>query len=496
MAYRSLREWIVKIEEVGQLKRINAEVDWNIELSAITKRVAKQEGPALLFENIKGYQNKTCRQVFMNGMGSRERVAMALGLPMESSYREITEHAKEKLGQTINPIIVSSGPVKENIMKGGAVDLYEFPVPKYMELDGGRYINTRGCLVTMDPDTKVMNVGMYRGMIGDDKKSIPVLLLRSQHWGHHYTKYEQQGQEMPVAVVYGWDPTILVCASTPIVHPGSSEYEVMGGLRGEPVELVKCETSDLYVPATAEIVIEGRISPNPKDFQMEGPFGEYAGFYGGPAEPRQVIKVDCITYRDNPIFRGGLNASDPNGLIEVSHWIAPFKSAVVWRALEYCGLENILGVWGDPISQLANLRVQIRQIYRGQAKQIPAVIWGVSNLGASLGKNIIVVDEDIDVFNDSEVDWAFAYRTNADMDDIQFFKHTRATALDPSIPLWQRDVRKYGAGKNTRVFIDATVNWDLEPLEQYGGRREPPRCTEFSPEVIELIDRRWHEYGF
>lgn len=496
MAYESLREWIDKIEEAGELKRISAEVDWDLELSAIARRVANQEGPALLFENIKDHHNTLCRKLFLNALGTRERTAMAFGLPRETGYRGIVEFIKGRLTtRLVDPVIVPSGPVKQNIVKGNEVNLYEFPVPRYNDLDGGRYINTRGCVVTMDPDIKIMNVGVYRGMIGDDARSIPVLMVRSQHWGFHFSKYEARGEEMPVAVVYGWDPTLLSCAVTPISHPGYSEYEVTGGLRGKPVELVKCETSDLYVPASAEIVIEGRISPDPTTFQMEGPFGEYPGFYAGSCQPRPVIQVDCITYRDDPIFRGGLCGSDPSGLIENNRWQTTMKAAVIWAALENIGIPNILGVWGTLISQLGNIRIQINKTYRGQAKQVAAAVWGLSNLSMHSAKNVIVVDKDIDVFDDEAVDWAMCYRTNAEMGAFQFFPGTPYSPLDPSIPLPQRDVMKFGAGKCTRVLIDATVNWNLEPEEQYGGRREPPRCTGISPKIAELTSRRWKEYG-
>ncbi len=495
MAYQSFRDWLDKLKETGQLKHITAEVDWNLELGGIARQMAKQRGPALLFENIKDSRDTICRRLFINGLASRERVAMALGLPRETSNRGITEFVSAKLRQLVDPVIVASGPVKQNIVKGDAVNLFEFPVPKYNSLDGGRYINTHCCTVTMDPDAKIMNIGVYRGMLGDDGKSIPVLLILGTHWGVHFSKYRERGEEMPVAVVYGWDPVLLMCAGTSINHPGYSEYEVAGGLRGEPVELVKCETSDLYVPASAEIVVEGRISPDPKTFQMEGPFGEYPGFYGGQRSPKPTIRVECITYRDNPIFRGGLTGNSPGRPGETNFWRVPCVAATVWRYLEDAGVPNILGVWGSPITNLTNLRVQIDKVYRGHAKQVAAALWG-SRLGMSHGKNIIVVDKDIDVFDDEAVEWALAYRTNAAMGDFQFFSGTPGGVLDPSTPLPQRDVMKYGEGKWTRVFIDATVNWDLEPEEQYGGRREQPLCTEVAHGTAELINRRWHEYGF
>ncbi|MFC2032202.1 UbiD family decarboxylase [Chloroflexota bacterium] len=493
MAYQDLRDWIVRIEEVGQLKRITAEVDWDLELSAITRRVENQEGPALLFENIKNHHNTVSRKLFTGSLASRGRVAMALGLSKETSYRGIVEFIRQGLERLVNPTKVASGPVKENILKGDAVNLYEFPIPRYHGLDGGRYINTRGCVVTMDPETNIMNIGMYRGMIGDNEKSMPVLLLPVQHWGRHFSKYRERGEEMPVAVIFGWDPALEFLAGTPVIHHGHSEYELVGSLRGEPVELVKCETSDLYVPASAEIVIEGRISPDPNTFQMEGPFGEFTGYYAGMRRPKPTIRVECITHRNDPIFRGGGCGAGPTGLIEQSYWNTTGGAAVIWRALEQTGVPNILGVWGDPITNLTNLRVQIDKTHRGHAKQVAAAIISIST--ADKGKIITVVDKDIDVFDDEAVGWARIWRVNADMGAIQFYPGTVGTPLDPSVPLPQRDVLKYGSGRWTRVLIDATVNWDLEPEDQYGGQRQPPMCTSISPEIAELISRRWQEYG-
>ncbi len=494
MGHKDLREWIAKLEEIGQLKRITAEVDWNLELSAITRRVVSQEGPALLFENIKDHQNTACRKFFTGGLGSRERVAMALGRPRETTYQGLVDSLKGRLGRLIPPVIVASGPVKQNIVKGGAVDLYQFPAPKYNHLDGGRYISTLASTVTMDPDTKLMNIGMYRGMIADNEKSISVLLQRTRHWGRHFTKYERRGEEMPVAVIYGWDPVLLMCSAANLVHLDYSEYDLAGGLRGEPVELVKCETSDLYVPASAEIVIEGRISPDPKTFQMEGSFGEYTGFHGGLRRPKPTIRVECITYRDDPIFRGMPEGNSPGVCSEAVYFSPPMGAAMLWKSLEEAGVPNITGVWGTRLTALANVRIQIDKIYRGHAKQVAAALWGLGS--QNRGKNLVVVDKDIDIFDDEAVGWAMAWRTNAEMGDIQFFRGTPGAILDPSIPLAQRDPMKYGVGKWTRVFIDATVNWDLEPEEQYGGRREPPLCTETLPETAELINHRWKEYGF
>lgn len=493
MGYKDLREFIDRLEEKEELVRVKAEVDWNREIGAITRKVLNKKGKALLFENIKDYKDTPCTKFATNLVGSRRRLCIALGLDEDASYKEITKFMKERFSKRTEPIKVDKGPVKENIIKGDEVDLFKFPVPKWHHMDGGRYINTFAAIVTMDPETKLMNVGMYRGMIGS-KNTIPVLLASSQHWGMHFSKYRNMNKPMPVACVYGWDPALFICAAVPLQHPDCSEYEIAGALRGEPIELVKCETSDLYVPAWAEMVIEGFISPDPNTYEMEGPFGEYPGYYGGMASPKPRIKVECITFRNDPILRGALEGTSPGRWAESAHFASAGFCAVAWNFLESVGVPNILDVWSPPVTDSTNIRVKIRKIYRGHAKQIANALWG-SSIGNYAAKNVIVVDEDIDIHDDEAVEWAIAYRVNPDMNDIIFFPGTIGSMLDPSVPLELRNVPKYGQGKWCRTLIDATKNWELERQEQYGGELYPPLATDIDPEDERLIDKRWKEYG-
>jgi len=494
MAYKDLREWMDKLEGEGLLRRIKAEVNWDREIGAITRKVCNQEGPALLFENIKDYKDTPCRRLFTNGLGSRQRVALAIGLPRDASYKDIVKTMKERFVKPIDSVIVDKGPVKENIIKGADIDLEKLPVPRWHHMDGGRYINTFCGVVTRDYETKQLNIGTYRGMI-NGKDTIGVLLASTQHWGMHFAKYRDRGIPMPVAVIYGWDPCLFIVSSTPIQHVGRiSEYEVAGGLRQAPVELVKCETNDLVVPAWAEIVVEGYISPDPSTYKMEGPFGEYPGYYGGMASPKPCIKVECITYRNDAIFRGNLEGTSPGRIAESGYYASSSFSAVAWNFLESVGVPGITGVWAKQVTNSTILRVQIHKIYRGHAKQVANALWGagVANYAA---KFVIVVDDDIDIFDDDAIEWALSYRVNADMDDIVLFPGTFGSMLDPSVPLEQRDTLKYGQGKWCRILIDATMNWELERQEQYGGNRYPPLATTLDAEDEELIERRWKEYG-
>jgi UbiD family decarboxylase len=285
MGFVDMRQWMGRLEKEGELRRITAEVDWDRELGAVARRVLEKKGPALLFENIKGYRRGRCTQLLTGGLGDGRRLAMALGFPKDAPNRDLVQHVMKKNRETIAPVVVPTGPVKENIIRGAAVDQTEFPVPKWHYKEGGRYIHTFSCVVTRDPDTRVMNVGIYRGMIGR-KDTSPMLLIKGgQHWGQHFVKYAARGEPMPVACVIGWDPMMPFLAGSP-VPAGVGEWDVMGAYRGEPAELVGCETVDLEVPAAAEIVLEGFISDDPATYELEGPFGEYTGYVSDVPTPR------------------------------------------------------------------------------------------------------------------------------------------------------------------------------------------------------------------
>ncbi len=495
MSFGDLRGWIDHLRKEGELQEINAEVNWDCELGTVARKAfGTGNGPALLFNNITGYNKKDarCSQVFTGGLSKYSRVAMMFGLPKDASITELVKAARKAYSGRIPPRIVKDGPVKENILKGDDINLFDFPIPKWHREDGGRYINTMQGNVTMDPDTGRMNVGMYRGMIGT-KNTLPVLLWRAQNWGGDFQKWVDRGEEMPVACVYGWEPSLPFCASSPI-PPDVSEYDVMGAMRGEPVDLVKCETVPLMVPASAEMVVEGYISNDPSTFEMEGPFGEYTGYFGGDQGPKHKIRITAITHRNNPIFRGTLEGTLPKMLNENSIMSSVQRAALAWNILERSGVPGITDVHCPAANNGTTLIIQMRQRYRGQAKQAAMAIWG-SNASHLRYKHVWVVDEDIDIHDYASLDWAFAYRVNAAEDDIIFVPGTFGSALDPSTRLQYRDTLKFGTGKWARVLIDATVNMDFEPQEQYGGERYPPTVRPHQQD-LDMVNRRWKEYGF
>ncbi|MFM9888953.1 MAG: UbiD family decarboxylase [Burkholderiales bacterium] len=493
MMFGDLRGWIDHLRKEGELQEIDAKVDWDCELGTIARKAfGEGKGPAVLFNHIKDYEKGRCTRVFTGSLSNYSRVAMMFGLPKDASITELVKAARKAYGTQLPPNIVATGPVKENILRGEQIDLFEFPVPKWHREDGGRYINTIQGTVTKDPVSGRLNVGCYRGMVGK-KDTIPSLLWRAQNWGQDFGKYAEKGEPMPVACVYGWEPSLAFCAASPI-PPHISEFDVMGAMRGKPVDLVQCETVPLMVPANAEIVIEGFISADPSTFELEGPFGEYTGYFGGDQGLKHKIQVTCITHRNDPILQGTLEGTLPKMLNENSVMSSVQRAALAWNILERSGVPGVTDVHCPPANNGTTLIIQIKQTYRGQAKQAAMAIWG-SNAAHLRYKHIWVVDDDIDIHDYASLDWAFAYRVNAAEDDIIFVPGTFGSALDPSTRLQYRDSVLYGTGKWCRVLIDATMNMDFEPQAQYGGKRFPPTVHPHK-EDWDLVNRRWKEYGF
>src|SRR5580693_7933296 len=427
VAFGDIRGWIKALDAAGEVQRVEAEVDWDIELGTIARLAqGAGTGPAVLFSNIKDYgANARCRQVFTGGLSSARRVAMMFGLPPDTHPRELVKLGRTVLSDSVPPKIVATGPVKENIVKGDDVDLYELPVPQWNRLDGGRYIMTYGGVVTKDPDTNVMNVGIYRGMIGD-KNHIPILMWRAQHIGHHVTAWQQKGhKEMPIAVAMGWEPSL--------------------------------------------------------------------GYVAGSKSPKPAIRVTAITHRKDPIFRGTIEGSMPGCFSENGMCSSIMRAATAWNVLDRAGVPGITDVWCPPVQAGVNTLVQVKQSYRGVAKQVANALWG-SSAGHVRYKHVTVVDDDIDIHDYAAVDWAIAYRVNAGEDDIVIMPATFGLGLDPSTRKRDRNTSLYGTGKWNRVLIDATMNLDYDPDPDFGGARFPPMVWP-APEDIAAVKARWGELG-
>jgi len=458
MAYNDLREWMDKLEKEGELARIKAEVDWNLEIGGIAREAMDKKGPALLFESIKDYHNTICTKLFTCSLSTFSKVALMMGLPKDTPYKDLIQTWRQRSKKPIKPIILDTGPCKENILKGNEVDLFQFPTPHWEKLDGGRYIGTFHGVVTKDPDTGWTNLGTYRQMI-HNRNTTTMSVAQGQHIWFHWRKYRPKGKNMPAAVVIGWDPVLPAVACGPVAT-GVDEYDIMGAIRQKPVELVKCETVDLYVPATAEIILEGEIITDRAQFITCGPFGEFTGYYG-PANLRPPFRVNCITFRNSPIFQGTLTGKP---ITEDATISAVNHSAAIWDILDE-RMPGVLGVNNEP-SASSNLIVQIDNSYFGQVHQAAANVWS-SHLSNMTCKNIIVCEEDIDIYNIAEVFWALGYRVDPKRDIIQF--PGWISALDPIAH--PNEKLSSGGNKGTRLIIDATKSIDRPKSEEYWGEK-------------------------
>ena len=318
MPYTDLREFIDKLKKTNDLIEINEEVDWNLEAGAIMRRAYERWQPAQLFNKIKGY--KEGYRLLGGPLATFRRLAIAMDMKPESSYTDMLNEFDKRVNNPIKPIIVKDGPCKENILKGKEVNLLTFPVPIVHGGDGGRFIGTWNIGICKDLDSEWVNWGTYRAMI-HDKNTTGILIIPQQHVGMIYLKYEEKNIPMPYVICIGLDPMINFIATTGVAY-GVNEVDIVGGMRNEPVKLTKCETLDLYVPATSEIVLEGEVLPHIR--KEEGPFGEYPGYQISGKVSRPVFKVKCITYRNNPILTTACIGIPPDdvGLESRFNWTA------------------------------------------------------------------------------------------------------------------------------------------------------------------------------
>jgi len=481
---RDLRAWLERLDEIGDLQRVNVPVALDGEVAEVCRRVTALGGRPVLFENIRGHEDSWCRKLFTGGLSSRKYLSMMLGADAGLPQDEMQKLLRQRFNQPIDPVTVSGGPIKDHIITGDDIDLGQLPIPRWHPGDGGRYISTMCATVTRDPETGQHNLGQYRAMVVS-KDRISVLLIPSKGWGTVYDRYRQMGQPMPVAIVFGWDQSMIFTAGIPLPR---DEYTVMGALMGEPVPLVKCETSLVMVPASAEIVVEGSISTDPASYEMEGPYGE-AGVYS-TAQMRPVIQVSCITHREDPIYRAALTGVRiPGGMDEMFVIAMNGLSVLLWNVLESQDIPGVLDVAAGSMAV-----VKIHKTYQGQARQIAAAIWG-SKLALTWAKIVVVVEDDVNIHDPLAVQAAIATHLDPSR-DIVTYPLQMGSYADPSLSLESQNVDEYGSGLMDRLLIDATVNWTTHPRrEVWGGRRLPLPSDDHFPAVAEAVAERWPEYG-
>ncbi len=468
MAYADLREFIAKLEQEGELARVQAEVDWNLELSHVAKLNEEAGGPALLFENVKD----SAWPVFASALATPARMALALGLEKNSPFMDIVKAWVERVEKKVPVNRVNGGPCKENILRDDEIDLYAFPTPKYYEGDGGRYIGTTCCIISRDPDSGWVNVGTHRMQILD-KNHAGIWMIPGKHVELHLQKYRERGEKMPIAVAIGVDPVLFLCSSGP-VPAGEDEYEVVGAIRQAPMDVCTAELSDLLVPAGAEVILEGFVDP--EELRDEGPFGEYSGFYQA-RYPKQFVKVECITHRNDPIHWG---CTTGRPITDIHVLMALNRTANLWSDIKKLAIPGIKAVYCPPETGGYFIAiVSVKQTYPGQARQAALAVPATSSGGYST-KLIIVVDDDVDPTNLSQVWWAIGMRYQPDR-GTDILRRGRASHVDPSL------LMEEGQDYTSRIIIDATTPFEWPKEGQ-------PKLISLTEEVVEKVKARWNEY--
>jgi 4-hydroxy-3-polyprenylbenzoate decarboxylase len=480
MAYRDLREFICALEQNGELKRIACEVDPILEITEFADRAVKRGGPALLFEKPKGYTTP----VLINAFASTRKMEIALEVAsVEEVAARIVEFLEMRMPEGIVgklkmlpklaemggyfPKVVSKGPCQE-VVRMDRFSLLGYPVLQCWPEDGGRFI-TLPLVFSRNPDTGKRNCGMYRMQVFDERTA-------GMHWqthkqgAEHYRRMQQQGRpRMDVAVAIGADPATMYSAILPL-PPDLDEMTIAGFLRQSPVEMVKCQTSDLEVPAQAEIVLEGYVDVG--ELRTEGPFGDHTGFYS-LADEYPVFHVMCVTQRKDPIYAATIVGPPP-----MEDYYMGKAIERIFLPLMRLQLPEVRDISMPPEGVFHNLiLVAIRKSYPGHARKVMHSIWGTGQ--AMFSKCIVVVDEDVDVQNYREVAWRALNNIDPER-DIEFV-HGPVDSLDHSSRL-----PNYGS----KMGIDATKKWPGE-----GFTRPWPGVIEMTPEVKRRVDGLWKQAG-
>jgi len=434
MAFTDMRQFLNYLGESRNLVRVEKEVDTRYEIAAYIRKTSDQDGPAILFERVKGSDMKVAGGLFATLRNH--------ALAMECGIDDMTTKLNEGVHNPVPPVLVEEGPCREVILKGKEVDLGKLPIPHYSEKDSAPYI-TMGVTISKDPDTGARNMGLYR----NELKGKTRLGISAQTVVRHLAKAEKKGNGLPIAIAIGVDPALLIAAGYKAPY-GVDEVGIAGGLRGAPVELVKAVTSDLEVPATAEMVIEGVVLPNVRE--MEGPFGEFPGYYN-PAILKPVIEVTAITHRRNPIFLAGLTGM-PTTENHVMKQVC-LEAMFTWDLKQkFPGVQAVCVPAAGAQALLAV--VAMRPTSKFEARNVIAYLLG-NRPGV---KCVITVEDDIDIRNIEKVMWAVMTRFQP-AEDVIILPNLIENALDPSGPRGGGRTGADGSGPeltSSGMGIDAT----------------------------------------
>lgn len=470
MPYEDLQEFLKALDAAGKLHRIAKPVDKDWEIAAVSRvafeSIAEPERPALLFERVTGFDIP----VAVGVLGASRSIYC---LALECEARAVQRKWSEAELHPIAPVKVSDGPAQEEVFLREKADLNRLPIPTWsVGQDPAPYI-TSGCVVTVDPDSGIRNIGVYRVQLKGPRK-LGLFINYLQGGRVHVEKNNKRGKPTPVAILVGTDPVVGLVSTTRLPYE-CDELAVAGGLRGKPIQVVRCASIDLEVPATAEIVIEGIVRPN--ELEEEGPFGEYTG-YMGPKAMSYVVDVHAVTHRRRPVFQAFLSQMPPS---ESSCIRSIGRESTLYKHLT------------------EDLRLPVRDIHlmessggaaylviaikKGHPAEPRTAMCGAWSFAPQFGKFTIVVDDDIDVRDPNAVNWALSFRVQPER-DVFIMSNAAAVSLDPSqapadIPQEDRSRRT-----SSKIGIDATRK------HVFPGIALPPK------EHLDRVRGQWGSYGF
>lgn len=464
--YADLREYIQIAEALGELRRANG-ADLHLEIGAICALSRESNPiPATLCDEIPGLE-PGCR-ILLNPMSSLSRTAAVVGLPVGLTRAEYNRlgPAKWNAVKPIPPRVVADGPILENVQEDDRIDLTRFPRPLWHDGDGGPYMGTADAVITRDPESGWVNVGTYRVMY-QDPMHVSIYINPDNHGRLHRDRYFKQGKPCPVVISLGHDP-LLFALATQRMPNGVCEYDYMGGLRGEPIDVITEPNTGLPMPATSELVIAGFIRPD--DIRPEGPFGETFGYYASGVQELPTVEVKAVYHRSHPIILGSPPSRPPRQPGGTSFLSILHGEATLERLRR--SVPGVKDVYSYQASGGHFAVVSIQQQYPGHAKQAGLEL--ANNVGHR-PRYAIVVDDDVNIRDLQEVLWVLCTRSDP-VKDISIITRTTSSPVEPIIPPWEHDLM-------SRAIIDATR--PFEWIDKF------PKTVEVSPALRQHVQTKW-----